>query len=93
MARLGLAWRGMARQDKARQGKVFDMPANDNDTTERYAIRYCHMPRMVHCWGPHKWRVFDNGHAVSVGFATYAEAESCVATLKYCDERWPARAV
>jgi hypothetical protein len=77
----------------AGQGKVFDMIANDNDTTERYAIRYCHVPRMVHCWGPHKWRVFDNGHAVSVGFATYAEAESCIATLKYCDERWPARAV
>ena len=66
---------------------------NDNNAAPRYAIRYCHMPRMVHCWGPHKWRVFDNGQAVSVGFETYKEAERCVAILRYCDRRWPARAV
>jgi hypothetical protein len=69
------------------------MTANDNDSAERYAIRRSTFPKMVRYWGPHEWRVFDGSRAVSVGFATYAEAESCVAALKYCDERWPARAV
>lgn len=38
-------------------------------------------------WGDHSWRVFDEKHAVSIGFATYEQAERCRDVLIADDRR------
>lgn len=60
---------------------------NDNETVERYTILSSQNDSWNCFWGEHAFRVFDGPRAVSVGFATYAQAERCRAVLIADDYR------